>query len=158
MLHIISPQLIHFYGWKFVPFGSHDSLHPSPLAVTKNLFFLIIFIFSILVGYSVLSLFYCLAKWPSHKHTHTHTHIYAFFFSPCPPFMLHDKWLDTVLSTIQEDLIVYPFQRQLIESINSKFPVHLISICAIKINTLRVLPAFIPVSWSSTVMLSLSLI
>ena len=41
--------------------------------------FLMIFIFTIIVGNSVLSLFYCTAKWPSH------TYIYTFFFSHSSP-------------------------------------------------------------------------
>ena len=54
------------------------------------------------------------------KLTQSHIHI-------CIPFshtiMLHHKWLDIVLCAIQQDLVAYPFQRQLFASINPKFPV-----------------------------------
>jgi len=41
--------------------------------------------------------------------TQLHIHVYIFFSHI---IMLHHKWLDTVLSASQQDIIDNPFQRQ----------------------------------------------
>ena len=64
--------------------------------------------------YSVLSIFYCRAKWPSHTHTYimcvflyTHVSIYILFLT-LSSIMLHHNLPDRVPSAIQKDLIAYP--------------------------------------------------
>ena len=53
--------------------------------------------FPLYLVYSVLSIFYCTAKGPSHTHTHTHTHIYIhIFLLTLSSIIFHHKWLDTV--------------------------------------------------------------
>ena len=47
--------------------------------------FLMIFVFSIIVGLQCSVSFLLYSKVPSHTHTHTHTHTYTFFFSYYPP-------------------------------------------------------------------------
>ena len=66
--------------------------------------------------YSVLSVFYCTAWWPSYTYMHT------FFFFHI--IMLHHKWLDTVPRATQQDLIAYQFQRQYATTKTPKFPIH----------------------------------
>ena len=63
-----------------------------------------VFIFSIVAGLQC-SVSFLLDS----KLTQLHIHVYILFSHI---FMLHRKWLDTVPSAPQQDLIAYPFQRQ----------------------------------------------
>ena len=73
-------------------------------------YFLMIFIFSIIVGllYSINFLLYSKVV---QSYTPPHTHIYIVFLT-LSSIMLHHKWLDIVSSAIQQDFIAYPLQRQ----------------------------------------------
>ena len=53
----------------------------------------------------------------------TQLHIPAYIFFP-HMILLHRKWLDTVPSATQQDLIANPFQRQQSASMNPKHPIH----------------------------------
>ena len=75
--------------------------------------------FPLQLVYSVLSIFYCTEKGPSHTYIHTYI-----LFLPLSSIMLHHRWLHIVPSAIQQDLTAYSFQRQYFASINPRFPVH----------------------------------
>ena len=75
-----------------------------------------IFIFSIILGYSALSVFQ-IAETQSHTHTHTHTHthmsVYVFIlFLTLSSIMLRHKSPDGVPRATQQHLLAYPFQMQ----------------------------------------------
>ena len=71
--------------------------------ITLFYVFLMVFIFSVIAGLqcSVNFLLYS-------KVTQSHMHVYIPFSHI---IMLHHKWPDVNPSAVQQDLIVYPFQR-----------------------------------------------
>ena len=85
---------------KYSNFDQNISLHLFNFSFCKWFLF-----FSIIVGLQCPLNFYCIAKWPSH------TYVYILFLT-LSSIMFHCKWLDRVPCAIQQDLIVYPFQRQ----------------------------------------------
>ena len=106
------PLFNHFQS----PFLASLPPSPFPLSVSLKflfrtlfiylLFYLMIFIFSIIAG------FQCSVNFPPYgKVTQSRIHIYILFLT-LSSIMLYPKWLDIVPSAIQQDLIAYPFQRQ----------------------------------------------
>ena len=86
-----------------------------PSCLNHCLFFGFLKIFKFFPLYlfcSVLSIFYCRAKWPNH------THIYVlFFFFTLSSITFHHKWLDVVLCALQQDPTAYLLQIQQFASI-----------------------------------------
>ena len=90
------------------------------IMIVTYLHFFSYFYFFLYSWFTVLSDFYCTAKWPSH------TYIYTVFFLTLSFIMLHHKWLDTVPSAMQWDLIAHPFQ---CNSLHLLYLIDLLSVC-----------------------------
>ena len=110
------PIFLYFWcSFRFIIYYWLLFIHLFFSAINSFVFFIFKWlIFSFIAGLqsSVNFLLYSkVTESHTHTHTHTHTHMYILFLT-LSSMMLHYKWLDTVPSAKQQDLIAYPFQRQ----------------------------------------------